>query len=243
MEWWCHTLELYWASHVRFFLSRLEIYSMWLERARPANQHPKNTIKKKKNTMLCTSWISQKMCDTRTCYFDYRINKPSAHSRCMICSSCSVLLISTYYILYIDYHCIKIKLKTTLIHCTSSAVLTTRCLDFFLWTLCTLLCLVRNCPWAVLESCDLCPMVKLSSGCLSWVLSVTLPSLYFFDCKSECHLGRSSCLHCFVPLSFLSLYWPNCAVLVLVSSRWKVFFSLYFSAMLKSTKANVYIGH
>ena len=91
MEWWCHTLELYWASHVRFFLSRLEIYSVWLERASPANQHPKNTIKKKKHMMLCTSWISRKMCDTRTCLFDYRINKPSAHSRCMICSSCSVV--------------------------------------------------------------------------------------------------------------------------------------------------------
>ena len=34
----------------------------------------------------------------QSCYCDYRINKPSTYSRCVICVSCSVHLISTYYV-------------------------------------------------------------------------------------------------------------------------------------------------
>ena len=33
-----------------------------------------------------------------SCYFDYRINKPFPYSRCVICISCSVHVISTYYV-------------------------------------------------------------------------------------------------------------------------------------------------
>ena len=73
------------------------------EFARPANQHPENTIKKKTHKPLRTSWISRKMCPPRliiiqSCYFDYRIDKPFTCSRCVICVSCSVHLISTYYV-------------------------------------------------------------------------------------------------------------------------------------------------
>ena len=68
----------------------------------PANQHPKSTIKKKAHKPLCTSWISQKMCQQcliimQSCHCDNRINKPFACSRCVICVSCSVHVISTYY--------------------------------------------------------------------------------------------------------------------------------------------------
>ena len=34
----------------------------------------------------------------QSCYFDYRINKPFACSRCVICVLCSVHVISTYYV-------------------------------------------------------------------------------------------------------------------------------------------------
>ena len=66
---------------------------MWSEFPCPANQHPKNTIKKKSPH---TSWISQYVCPPivwKSCYFDCRINKPFAFSPCTICVSCSVLCI------------------------------------------------------------------------------------------------------------------------------------------------------
>ena len=34
----------------------------------------------------------------QSCYFDYRINKPFTYSRCVICVSCSVHVISAYYV-------------------------------------------------------------------------------------------------------------------------------------------------
>ena len=34
----------------------------------------------------------------KSCYFDYRINKPFTYSRCVICVSCSVHVIPTYYV-------------------------------------------------------------------------------------------------------------------------------------------------
>ena len=69
----------------------------------PANQHPKSTIKKKAHKPSRTSLISQNMylpclIIIQSCYFDYRINKPFTCSRCMICVSCSVHLISTYHV-------------------------------------------------------------------------------------------------------------------------------------------------
>ena len=69
---------------------------------------PSQSASKKHNqkahTPLRTSpWISPKMClpcliIIQSCYFDYRINKPFTCSRCVICVSCSVHLISTYYV-------------------------------------------------------------------------------------------------------------------------------------------------
>ena len=69
------------------------IPSTWSEFAWPANQHPKITIKKS-HKPLRTSWILQKMFRpcliiVQSCYFDYRINKSFAYSRCMICVSCT----------------------------------------------------------------------------------------------------------------------------------------------------------
>ena len=34
----------------------------------------------------------------QSCYFDCRINKPFAYSRCLVCISCSVHVISTYHV-------------------------------------------------------------------------------------------------------------------------------------------------
>ena len=88
---------------------------MWPEFACSANQRPKSTVKKKAHKPLRTSWIPQKMClpcliIVQSCYFHYRINKPFACSRCLICVSCSVHVISTYYarkgswaFLYLNY--------------------------------------------------------------------------------------------------------------------------------------------
>ena len=57
--------------------------------------------KKQPHKPLHSSWISQEMClpcliTIQSCYFDNR-NKPFTRSRCMICVSCSVHMISTYY--------------------------------------------------------------------------------------------------------------------------------------------------
>ena len=38
------------------------------------------------------------LCFSDACYCDYRINKPFTCSRCLICVSCSVHVISTYYV-------------------------------------------------------------------------------------------------------------------------------------------------
>ena len=56
------------------------------------NQRPKSTVKKKVHKALRTSWTYQKMCliIIQSCYFEYRINKPFACSRCVICVSCSI---------------------------------------------------------------------------------------------------------------------------------------------------------
>ena len=74
------------------------------EFAQPANQNPKSTSKKLKACMpLCTSWIPTKMClpcliTIQSCSFDYRIDNLFAYSHCVICVSCSVHMISTYYV-------------------------------------------------------------------------------------------------------------------------------------------------
>ena len=69
----------------------------------PANQHPKSTIKKIiPQAFAHLVNFSKKMClpcllIEQSYYFDYRINKPFVCSRCVICVSCSVRVISTYY--------------------------------------------------------------------------------------------------------------------------------------------------
>ena len=67
----------------------------WSEFACSANQHPKSTVKKA-HKPLRISWISPKTClpcliIIQSCYFDYRINKLFACSRCVICVLYSVL--------------------------------------------------------------------------------------------------------------------------------------------------------
>ena len=62
----------------------------WLEFVCPANQQPKSTIKKKP-TCLCAPRELLERCLScliiiQYCYFDYRINKPFACSRCLICA-------------------------------------------------------------------------------------------------------------------------------------------------------------
>ena len=58
----------------------------------------------KKPTYLCTpcEFLKQtcQPCQIiiQSCYFDYRINKPYACSRCMICILCSVLMIFLHYV-------------------------------------------------------------------------------------------------------------------------------------------------
>ena len=78
--------------------------SLWSELARPANQRPKGAIKKKSpQTFAHLENFTQKMCPPcliiiRSCCFDYKMNKPFDWSLCVICVSCSVHLISTYYV-------------------------------------------------------------------------------------------------------------------------------------------------
>ena len=79
------------------------ILIMWSDFACPANQHPKSTIKKKSPETFAHLENFSKMClpcliIIRSCYFDYRLNKPFTYSRCVICVSCSVHLISAYYV-------------------------------------------------------------------------------------------------------------------------------------------------
>ena len=71
--------------------------------AYPANRRPKNTIKKKTHKPSRMMWIFSlnKTClpcliITQSCYFDYRISKPIARSRGVICVSCSVHVISAW---------------------------------------------------------------------------------------------------------------------------------------------------
>ena len=54
-----------------------------------------NQEEKKAHIPLRTSWILKQMCQPclviiQSCYFDYRINKPFAYSRRVICVSCSL---------------------------------------------------------------------------------------------------------------------------------------------------------
>ena len=67
-----------------------------------ANQYPKSTIKQKwphtfaqlaNFSKTCLPWLII----IQSCYFYYRINKPFACSRCVICVSCAFHLILTYY--------------------------------------------------------------------------------------------------------------------------------------------------
>ena len=88
-----------------FFLSSVHTrdkHTTWLEFACPVNQRPKSTMKEKKPTNLCATCEFLKKCVChliirKSCHFDFRINKPFACSRCVICVSCSVHVISTYY--------------------------------------------------------------------------------------------------------------------------------------------------
>ena len=91
------------SSHGVRLTSAREVHTTWSEFACPANQHPESTVKKKAHNPLRTPLISPKTClpcliIIRSCYFDYRINKPFICSRWVICVSCSVHSISTYYV-------------------------------------------------------------------------------------------------------------------------------------------------
>ena len=63
----------------------------------------KHNHKNKAHKPLRTSYLSPKMClpcliIIKSCYFDIRMDKPFPCSRCVICVSGSVLLISTFYV-------------------------------------------------------------------------------------------------------------------------------------------------
>ena len=62
---------------------------------------PENHNQEKKPTNLCASReflkTMSRLIIIIKCYFDYWVNKPFTCSRCMICVSCSVHVISTYY--------------------------------------------------------------------------------------------------------------------------------------------------
>ena len=69
--------------------------------ARPISTRKAQSTKK---MYLCTppEFLKQ-MCRScliiiKYCYFDYSINKPSTCSRCLICDSCSVSVVSRYYV-------------------------------------------------------------------------------------------------------------------------------------------------
>ena len=75
---------------------------MLLEFVCPANQRPKSTIKKNKPTNLgapreCLNNVSAMLIIIKSCYFGYRITKPIAYSRYLICVSCSV-----HFIFYLN---------------------------------------------------------------------------------------------------------------------------------------------
>ena len=101
------TMEIGFSNLFRQYFQNISYYgrgtvfpvvSLWLEFARPANQHPKRTIKKKGPQTFAHLVGFLKKClpcliITQSCYFDYRINKPFACFRCVICISCSVHVI------------------------------------------------------------------------------------------------------------------------------------------------------
>ena len=74
----------------------------WSLSSQPTSIWKVQSRKKSPHTVpLRTSWISPKMCQPclmiiKSCYFDYRTNKPFPCSHCLICVSCSVHVISTY---------------------------------------------------------------------------------------------------------------------------------------------------
>ena len=73
---------------------------MLLEFVCPANQRPKSTIKKNKPTNLGApreflNNVSAMLIILKSCYFGYRITKPIAYSRYLICVSLSFILM--YY--------------------------------------------------------------------------------------------------------------------------------------------------
>ena len=66
--------------------------------SQPISTRKAQSGKKKAQTPLRNARISLKMCRPclvmmQSCYFDYRINKPFACSRCLTCISCSVHVI------------------------------------------------------------------------------------------------------------------------------------------------------
>ena len=77
---------------------------MWSEFSCPPNQHPGNwesSPQKSPQTLAHFGNLSKNLprnIITKSCYFDYRINKHFTCSRCVISVSCSVHLISVYYV-------------------------------------------------------------------------------------------------------------------------------------------------
>ena len=71
------------------------------DRSLPARAISSRKLQWRKNIPLKRTFLKQ-ICRPclimiKCCYFDYRINKPFACSRCVICVSCSVHVISTCY--------------------------------------------------------------------------------------------------------------------------------------------------
>ena len=80
------------------FLQRL--LSTWLEfPIQPISIRKAQTWKIKAHIPLRTSWMCRPsgLILIQSCYFDSRINKPFTCSRCVICVSCSVHVISTFH--------------------------------------------------------------------------------------------------------------------------------------------------
>ena len=75
----------------------------WSQIACSANQRPKITVKKKSPQTFARFVNFSKMClpcliIMKSCYIGCRINKLFTCSHCVICVSCSVHVISTYYV-------------------------------------------------------------------------------------------------------------------------------------------------
>ena len=101
---WIQSTVLHWylTSRLVNLILTGALVSTWSEVCLPSQPATEKHNQEKK-AHKHTSWISPKMCllcliILQSSYFDNRINKLFTYSRCMICVSCSVPLILTYYV-------------------------------------------------------------------------------------------------------------------------------------------------